>query len=140
MEYRRFGDTFVVRMDRGEEILSSLSELCRKEEIRLAQVDALGAIDHAVVSVYDVPTRQFFRKEFNEPMEISNLCGTVSRKDGEVYLHLHVTVCDRDLVAHGGHANELRVSATCEMVVRVLNGEVGRELDEQIALNIFRFS
>ena len=140
MEYRRFGDTFVVRMDRGEEILSSLSELCRKEEIRLAQVDALGAIDHAVVSGYDVPTRQFFRKESKEPMENSNLCGTVSRKDGEVYLHLHVTVCDRDLVAHGGHANELRVSATCEMVVRVLNGEVGRELDEQIGLNIFRFS
>ena len=139
MEYRKFGDTYVVRIDRGEEILASLTSLCRKEDIRLAQVDALGAVDHAIVSVYDVPTKTFFRKEFNEAMEISNLCGTVSRKDGEVYIHLHATLCDTNLAAHGGHANELRVSATCEMVVRTIPGEVGRQLDENIGLNLFKF-
>ena len=140
MEYGKFGDTYIVRMDRGEEILSGLVSLCEKENIRLAQVDALGAVDHAVVSVYDVPTKTFYKKEFNEPMEISNLCGTVSRKDGQVYIHLHATVCDRELNAHGGHANELRVSATCEMVVRVLPGLVERRLDENIGLNVFRFT
>lgn len=139
MEYGKFGDTYIVRMDRGEEILSGLVSLCEKENIRLAQVDALGAVDHAVVSVYDVPARTFYRKAFDEPMEISNLCGTVSRKDGQVYIHLHVTLCDRDLLAHGGHANELRVSATCEMTVRVLPGEVERRMDEQVGLNVFRF-
>ncbi len=139
MEYRHFGDSYIVRMDRGEEILSALKTFCEKEDIRLAQVDALGAVDRAVVSVYDVPTKTFFKKEFNEPMEISSLCGTVSRKEGEVYLHLHVTVCDKDLLAHGGHANELRVSATCEMVVRTIPGEVGRMLNEDIGLNMFKF-
>ena len=139
MEYRKYGDTYVVRIDRGEEILTSLTALCRQEDIRLASVDALGAVDHAVVSVYDVPTKTFFRKEFNEAMEISNLCGTVSRKDGEVYIHLHATLCDTNLAAHGGHANELRVSATCEMVVREIPGEVGRRMDENIGLNLFKF-
>ena len=140
MEYRRFGDTCIVRMDRGEEILATLKALCEQEDIRLAQVDALGAVDHAAVSVYDVPTKTFFKKEFDEPMEISNLCGTVSRKEGEVYLHLHVTLCDKNLNAHGGHALELRVSATCEMVVRVIPGQVGRRMDETIGLNLFQFS
>ena len=65
MEYRKFEDTFVVRMDRGEEVTAMLTGLCEKENIRLAQVDALGAIDHAVVSVYDVPTKTFYKKEFN---------------------------------------------------------------------------
>ena len=139
MDYRKFGDTYVVRIDRGEEILSTLSSLCAKEDIRLAQVDGLGAVDHAVVSVYDVPTKTFYRREFNEPMEISNLCGTVTRKDGEVYLHLHATLCDRELQAHGGHANELRVAATCEMTVRILPGEVGRAPDDVTGLNLFRF-
>ncbi len=139
MEYKRFGDTYVVRMDRGEEILAGLGALCEKEDIRLAQVDALGAVDHAAVCVYDVPTKTFFRKEFNEPMEISNLCGTVTRKEGKPYLHLHVTVCDGELNAHGGHATELRVSATCEMVVRLIPGEVDRRMDDSIGLNVFRF-
>ncbi len=139
MDFRRFKDTYIVRMDRGEEILTCLQDLCRKEDIYLAQVDALGAIDRAVVCVYDVPTKTFFKKEFNEPMEISNLCGTVTRRDGEPYLHLHVTCCDKNLAAHGGHATELRVSATCEMVVRVIDGSVGREYDGGIGLNIFKF-
>ena len=64
MDFRKFGDTYIVRMDRGEEILAQLTELCKKEDISLAQVDALGAIDHAVVSVYDVPTKTFYKKEF----------------------------------------------------------------------------
>lgn len=139
MEYRKFGDTYIVRFDRGEEILSALTDLCGRESIRLASVEGLGAVDHAVVSVYDVPTRTFFKKEFNEPMEMSNLCGTVSRKDGEVYIHLHVTLCDASLLAHGGHANELRVAGTCEMVMRTIPGEVDHRLDETIGLNSFLF-
>ena len=139
MEYRKFCDTYIVRIDRGEEILSTLTALCKKEDILLAQVDALGAVDHAIVSVYDVPSKTFYKKEFNEPMEISNLCGTVTRKDGEVYNHLHATVCNRELNAHGGHANELRVSATCEMVVRTIPGQVERRLDENIGLNMLHF-
>ena len=111
-----------------------------RENIRLASVEALGAIDHAVVCVYDVPTKTFYRKEFNEPMEISSLCGTVTRQDGKVYLHLHVTLCGMDMIARGGHANELRVSATCEMVVRTIPGEVDRKLDDQTGLNVFLFS
>ena len=140
MEYKKFGDTFVVRMDRGEEILTQLREMCEKENIRLARVDALGAVDRAEVCVYDVASKTFFKKKFDEPMEISNLCGTVTRREGDVYLHLHVTLCDRELRAHGGHAAELRVAATCEMTVTVIPGEVEREMNEEIGLNVFRFS
>ena len=139
MDYRKFGDTYLVRMDRGEEILETLAALCEKENIRLAAVDALGAVDHAVVGVYDVSTQVYTKKEFNEPMEITNLCGTVTRKEGQVYLHLHVTLCGVDMIARGGHANELRVSATCEMAMRILPGEVGREKDGVTGLNLFKF-
>jgi predicted DNA-binding protein with PD1-like motif len=139
MEYKQFGDTYVVRMDRGEEILSQLEALCKKENIALASVSALGAVDHALVSVYDVPNKVFCRKEFNEPMEISALIGSVSQKEGQVYLHLHVTLCDTNCAAHGGHANELRVSATTEMILHTIPGTVERQLDPEIGLNLFKF-
>ena len=140
MEYKHINDTYVVRIDRGEEILETLKELCRKEDIHLAQVEALGAVDYAAVCVYDVPTKTFFRKELTGPMEISGLTGSVTRKDGEPYLHLHGTLCDRELKAWGGHIVALRVSATCEMFVRVIpGGEVGRRMDDNIGLNLFEF-
>ena len=139
MEYRRLGDTYVIRIDRGEEILSTLTGLCEKESIRLAAVEAIGAVDRAVVGLYDVGEKVYHKKEFNEPMEIASLLGTVTQKDGKPYLHLHATLCDAEMRTHGGHVNELRISATCEMVLRLLPGEVGRQPDQVTGLNLFRF-
>ncbi len=139
MEYRRFGDTLVIRMDRGEEVCGTLAGICEKEGVALAEVSALGAVDRAEMAIYDVPTRTFFRRTFEGPMEIGSLTGSVTRKDGKPYLHLHGTVCDSELNAHGGHIVALRVSATCEMIVRAFPGAVGRRMDEEIGLNVFRF-
>ena len=139
MEYKRFDDTYVIRMDRGEEVMTCLEDICEKEGIRLASVEAIGAVDRAVVGLYDVGEKVYHRKEFNEPMEIASLLGTVTEKDGKPYLHLHATLCDADMQTHGGHVNELRISATCEMVLRLIPGAVGRRLDDVTGLNVFQF-
>ena len=139
MEFRRFNDTYVVRMDRGEEVMSTLAGLCEKEGIRLASVAAIGAVDRAVVGLYDVSEKVYHKKEFTEPMEIGSLLGTVTEKDSKPYLHLHATLCDAHMQVHGGHVNELRISATCEMVLRLIPGEVGRRPDEVTGLNLFAF-
>ena len=36
MEYRRFSDTFIMRLNRGEEIIASIGALCEREGIMLA--------------------------------------------------------------------------------------------------------
>ena len=139
MEYRRLNDAWVVRMDRGEEVVTSLTALCEKEQIRLASVAAIGAVDRAVVGLYDVSKKVYHKKEFNEPMELTSLLGTVTEKEGKPYLHLHATLCDQAMQAHGGHVNELHISATCEMILRLLPGVVGRRPDEVTGLNLFSF-
>ena len=140
MEYRRFENTLVIRMDRGEEICGTLAAICEKEDVELAEVSALGAVDRAEMAIYDVPSKPFFRKTFEGPMEIGSLVGSVTRKDGKPYLHLHGVVCDSELAAHGGHIASMRISATCEMIVRIFPGEVGRRMDEAIGLNVFEFN
>ena len=126
MEFRHFNDTYVVRMDRGEEVMETLTTL-------------IGAVDRAVVGLYDVGEKVYHKKEFTEPMELTSLLGTVTEKDGKPYLHLHATLCDANMQAHGGHVNALYISATCEMVLRLLPGQVGRRLDEVTGLNLFDF-
>lgn len=139
MEFRRFGDAYVIRMDRGEEIVSTLAAFCEKEGVALASVEAIGAVDHAVVGLYDVGEKVYHKRIFDEPMEIASLLGTVTRKDGKPYLHLHAALCDEHMQTHGGHVNELRISATCEMVLRLLPGQVGRRQDDATGLNLFAF-
>ena len=139
MDYRRFGNTYLVRMDVGEEIIEQLKSLCRSENIRLAQVDAIGAVRQAVIGAYDLEEQAYHREDLEGIMEIAGLQGSVTRMNGEVYPHLHVTLAGQDNKVHAGHVIGLIVGATCEMFVRVLEGEVSRERDEAIGINTIRF-
>ena len=140
MQYKKFGDTYFIRIDLNEEIMQSLKQLCKKEDIRLAQVNAIGASNHAVIGVYDLQAQAYHREELNGFMEITGLTGNVTRMNGEIYLHLHGTMADRNNVIHGGHVIELTVGATCEMFVQVLPGEVSRSRDEDLGINLISLS
>ena len=138
MEYRRFKDTLVVRIDRGEEILEQVKAAAEKENIRLAAVEALGAVSEVTVGIYNVATKQYHSNHFEGQFEIVSLTGTVSTMDGAFYQHLHMSFADGNGRVHGGHLNRAVVSATCEMVIRVIDGQIDRYRDEEIGLNLFK--
>lgn len=136
MRYKKCGDTYLVRIDRNEEIVQSLKTLCGKEDIRLAQVNAIGAVSHAVLGVFDLQEQAYLKEELEGIMEITCLTGNVTRMDGQVYLHLHATLADQNHMVHGGHVFELTVGVTSEIFVRVLPGEAGRAKDQDLGINL----
>ena len=64
MQYRKFGSKYIVRIDRGEEILASLKKLCGQEKIALAEVKALGAVDDFNVGLFDVAEKKYHTNHF----------------------------------------------------------------------------
>lgn len=139
MEYRRFENTIVLRMDRGEEVLETLKEVALKENIKLATISALGACDHFVAGVYNVAEQNYYKNEFNGAFEITSLVGNINTMNGEYYSHLHITCADDKAACFGGHLNEARISATCEMFINIIDGSVDRYKDEVTGLNLFKF-
>jgi len=140
MEYRRFGDTYVLRVDRGEEVVGKLLEMCSSEGIKLASVTGLGAADRVVMGLYNVSEQKYHQTilEGGE-YEITSIVGSISEKDGKPYHHLHINAAGEDGITHGGHLNEVRISATCELIVRCIEGHVGRMQDSVTGLNIYCF-
>ena len=139
MQYKKFSDVYFVRLERGEEILSSLSALAEKENIALASVSGLGAIDRFTAGVFFPQEKVYRKNDFHGNFEITSLTGTITRMDGKPYLHLHISAGNEYGKVMGGHLNEAHVSATCEVVVRTMEGEVGREFSKEIGLNLFKF-
>ena len=72
-------------------------------------------------------------------MEITSLLGNVSQMNGEVYLHLHITLADENYNVHGGHLTSAVISATGEIIIDTIDGIVDREFDEEVGLNLFKF-
>ena len=140
MDYRRFGDKIVARIDRGEEIHEQLEKIALQEGVRLAEVSALGAVDDFTVGVYKVAEKQYFANSFQGPFEIVSLTGTISTKDGAYYAHLHMSAGNEKGEVFGGHLNRARVSATCEMVISIIDGTVERRFDPEIGLNLFEMT
>ena len=139
MEYRKFGSSIVARMDRGEEILTQIKELAQKEHIRLASVTALGATNDFTVGVYNVDEKKYHANEFQGNFEIVSLTGTINTMDGAFYTHIHMSAGNDKGEVFGGHLNRAVVSATCEMVIQVIDGEADRAYDPETGLNLFRF-
>ncbi|MBR6185700.1 MAG: DUF296 domain-containing protein [Clostridia bacterium] len=139
MEYKKFGDTYLVRIDLHEEIMQALQCFCGKEHIGLARVEAIGAADHAVLGVYDLKKKEYYPEEIHAFMEIISLNGNITAMDGKPYIHLHAALADQQHVIHGGHVLEMRVGATCEMFVTVLDGKVERRKDEELGINLWTF-
>ena len=140
MDWRRFGDTIVARIDRGEEILSSLKEVALRENIRLARVSAIGAVGDFTVGVFHTAEKQYRSNRFRGDWEIVSLSGSITQMYGEYYAHLHMSAGGTDGSVVGGHLNEAIVSATCEMFITVLDGTVERRFSPEVGLNLFDFS
>ena len=58
--------------------------------------------------------------------------------DGEFYTHIHMSAGNEKVEVFGGHLSRSMVSATCEMIVTVIDGEVDRYHDDDVGLNLFK--
>lgn len=138
MKYKRFGNTIVARIDRGEEILDKIRELAESESIKLASVSALGATNDFTVGVFNTAEKKYYSNEFKGAFEIVSLTGTINTMGGQFYTHIHMSAGNDKGEVFGGHLNRAMVSATCEMIVNVIDGEIDRYADPDVGLNLFK--
>jgi len=136
MQFQKIDSTYIVRMDVGEEIIATLTQLCKDETIALAEVSAIGAVSRASVGRFNREERRYQGVTLEGHYELVHLTGNVSRKDGEVYVHLHAAFSDDSGRMFGGHLSEAVISATCEMFLTTIAGEIGRRVCEKTGLNI----
>ena len=139
MEYRKFGDTYIVRMDPGEEILTQLKAFAEQEGVKLASVTALGAVKDFTVGVFDANAKVYRSNRFQGVYEIVSLVGTINTMNDAFYCHLHMCAADQEGHAFGGHLSEAVISATCELVVTCLPGRTDRVFSDEVGLNLISF-
>lgn len=136
MKYKRFDNTIVLRLEIGEEIITSITEVAKKENIKLATVTGIGAVDDLTIGVFKPKEKKYYSNHFVGDFEVLSINGNLSTMNNEVYQHLHIAVGNVQGHAFGGHLNEAVVSVTAEIFINIIDGEVDRFLDESININL----
>lgn len=139
MEYKKFKNVIVARIDKKEEILEQIENIAIKENIKLANINAIGAVSELTVGVFKTAEKKYYSNEFKGNFEIVSLSGTINTMNDKFYSHLHMSVGDENGKVFGGHLNKAIVSATCEMVIHIIDGKVDRKYNDDIGLNLFEF-
>ena len=111
--------SYQIRFSPGDEILSGLTDLARRDNITSAQITGLGGLSTALLAFGDPSIGSFVFKliPVEEKSELVSLVGTVSLRDGEPYVHLHAVVALSDGSTIGGHVLELHVSPVAEVTL-----------------------
>jgi len=127
------------RLDHGDDLLNSLTALCKEHDVQLGKVTAIGAVQKAKLEYYNQWNKQYEESELPKPLEITSLVGNVSIKDGEPVVHAHVNLADSDGNTYGGHLAEGTIIFATEYIIEVYEGAIlKRQFDGVTGLPLWR--
>jgi len=142
MEYRRFGNDYYIRLDKDDEIHSSLLSVCEKENISVAYIKGIGGCDKATVGIFDLEKKVYNEETVTAMLEMISLDGNITTYEGKPYLHAHATFAYREggeAKLLSGHLISAVIGLTGEIILSPANGKISRKYIEELGIRIWDF-
>ena len=137
MKYNKDGQTFLLVLDKGEDIVEVLTQFAMEQEMKFGSVSGIGACDNVTLNFYNLDTQKYEAREVNEALELTSLLGNISHIDDKPFAHLHGTFGTRDFQTLSGHLTKA-LYRYGEIVIQMTNLDVNRTHDEETGLNLLR--
>jgi predicted DNA-binding protein with PD1-like motif len=132
------GELFIGKLEHGADLLEEITAICRDKNIRLGTVKAIGAVQKARLAYYDQNNQVYDFHELDEHLEILNLSGNISLKNGQPMVHAHITLSDSEGKAFGGHLAAGTIVFACECIIEGFHGlEYSRGHDKTTGLPLW---
>jgi len=133
------GRSFIGRFKYKSDLLDSLTEICKKENIRLGVFSVIGALTSAKLGYYDQENQKYTScVELDKKLEITSCTGNISLMDNEVFIHAHITLADHKGECFGGHLMPGSVIFAAEYYIKELKGrELKRVKDTKTGLSLW---
>jgi predicted DNA-binding protein with PD1-like motif len=134
-------EVLIGKLSHGGDLLEEITDICRKENIQLGRLEALGAVQRARLGFYNQQTHEYQFHVVDQPLEITKLVGNVSLKDGNPFVHAHITLADKTGNAYGGHLAPGTLIFACEFILEAFDGPIlERGFDEVTGLFLWRMA
>ena len=133
------GKVVMAGLPHDSDLLGAITDLARENNIEVGTIMAIGAVKKARIGYYDQKTWEYREQDIEEPMEISSCLGNISLKDGEIFVHAHINLADREGRVMGGHLCAGTIVFAAECRITELKGEsLKRSYDDIIGLSLWQ--
>ena len=126
--------TYALVFDKGDEVMSNLTEFAGQHKLTAAHFTAIGAFSDVTLGYFERDRKDYRRIPIGEQVEVLSLVGDVARKGEEPEVHAHVVIGKADGSAHGGHLLEAHVWPTLEVVLSESAAHLRKRVDEETGL------
>jgi len=137
MKFKKSGDNYFLRIDKGESFPEKLIEFAEAKNIKTADIKGIGAVKNPLLSCYLPAERSYIEKELVGDYEILTLLGNITMKDGKPYTHFHASLSDDEFKGFGGHLQRCEITGTLELFIYPTKIEIERRYDEETNLQIW---
>ena len=125
---------WMVRVDKGEEIVTALLEFAAQHDVRCASVTGLGGVRDVTLAYFDVDVKQYLDRTIHGVLELVSLVGNLAIENGKPFLHAHVVLPDREFHCFGGHLRSAPVAVTAEFAVRCGDATLERRFNADLGI------
>lgn len=137
VHYQIVDNTYIIRLDKGQEIMSVLKQFCKEHNITAGTIQGIGAGQNLNIGFFNTKTKQYEVKNIKDCVEITSLLGNITVKDNEPFIHLHITTADSFHSVSGGHLLSGEIALTGEIFIKPLNTKLNRVFDPEMGISIF---
>lgn len=139
MKYTRTEDSiYVVKLEKGDSVLSSLTSLAEELNINFATVSGIGAVKDPHIGYFVVNQKRYIEKRYEGNFELLSLKGNIAIKEGKPFCHIHVILGDAEFKTFGGHLLDADVTVTMEIIIKPLKVAVERTIDGESSLYLWK--
>ena len=124
--------TFIVSIAPNEDIIESLKQFVKEQEITSGYLVGIGAVKSVRVAHYRVSDKKYTERTIKKPLEVTNITGIITKDKA----HVHITAGNQLFRGYGGHLVKAIVAAACEIIVVATEEEIGRKHDEAVGLEL----
>lgn len=136
MFFKKVSNGYIIRLEKGEEVIATLSNFSEKEKIPGGFLFGLGAVKDPTLGYFDLEKKEYLKKTFNQEYEISSLVGNIYYFEGKPGVHAHVSLSGKDFNVIGGHLFSATITGTGEFFIYVSDDILERKKDLQTGLNL----
>ncbi len=130
-----------IKFEKDELLLESLTQYAKDNNIKTAEISFIGAVQNVSVMYFNQSKKEYDKHNFEGGHEVLSGLGNVSILEGEPFVHVHMTVADKNGKAYGGHLDEGTKIWLIEAVIKqptFFGKGIERHFDDELCLSVWK--